>query len=172
MEKRKVKMGLSAMMIVAIVFMGLGIGFLPAGIAAFVMDWNVEGDLVVFASVFVGIGTLFLFLGILFLSLEIRKRNVCNRLLQDGYYITAEVVSVDMNYAVQYGNHGHPYIVRCSYTDYNGTLHIFKSRNITRYPGNDLEGQMVKVYLDRNAPENYKNYYVDVDEILQNVVEH
>lgn len=172
MEKRKVKMGLSAMMIVALTFIVIGVVFLAIGITSSLLDWSVEGSLMVFSLVFGGVGTLFLICGILFLFVEIKKCNTCNRLLQEGYYITAEVVSVDKNWNVTYGKHGHPYVIRCQYDDGSGTIHIFKSRNITSYPGSNLEGQMVRVYLDRNAPDTYKHYYMDVDAILQNVTEH
>ncbi len=170
--ERKVKMGLSAMMIVAITFTIIGVVFLPIGIVAGMGLMSVEGDFLMFVAMFTGMGGLFLVLGITFFVIEIRKRNTCNRLLSEGYYIYAEVLDINMNFNIQYGNHGHPYVIRCGYTDENGTLHIFKSRNINRYPGNNLIGQQVRVYLDRNDYNNYKNYYMDIDEILPNVVEH
>lgn len=175
--ERKAKMGMSALMIVAITFIIIGVSFLPIGIASFVFGWSVEGSLTVFSLIFGGMGLLFLVLGITFLSIEIKKRNTCNRLLQEGYYILAEVIEVDKNYNVSYGGNGrtggrHPYIVKCGYTDENGTLHIFSSRNIKRYPGNELIGRQVRVYLDRNDYNSFKHYYVDVDEVLGNVVEH
>lgn len=172
MEKRKVKMGLSAMMIVAVTFLILGVTFLPIGIAAYIGNWDVEGDINIFVAMFAGLGAVFLILGILFLVLEIKKRNNCRRLLEDGYYIMAEIISIDKNLAVNYGKHGHPYIVRCMIEDYDKTIHVFKSRNLFSYPGKDLEGQMVKVYLERNAHNKYKKYYVDIDEILGKVIEH
>lgn len=170
--ERKVKMGLSAMMIVAITFTIIGIAFLPIGIIAGMGNMAMGGNLTVFVIVFAGVGTLFLGLGILFMILEIKKKNRCNRLLAEGYYILAEVMDVNKNFNIQYGKHGHPYIVRCGYADEHGTLHIFKSRNISQYPGNNLIGQQVRVYLDRNDYNNYKNYYMDIDEILPKVVEH
>lgn len=170
--ERKVKMGLSAMMIVAITFTILGATFLPIGIIASMGLMSVSGDFVVFVAMFTGLGSIFLVLGIIFWWIEIKKRNRCNRLLAEGYYIYAEVLDVNQNFNIQYGNHGHPYVVKCGYTDETGTLHIFKSRNIRKYPGNNLIGQQVRVYLDRNDYNNFKNYYVDIDEILPNVVEH
>ena len=170
--ERKVKMGLSAMMIVAITFIIIGGSFLPIGIFAGINLMSVDENFILFAVIFGGMGCLFLTLGIVFLVLEIEKRNLSNRLLAEGYYIYAEVLEVNQNFNVQYGNHGHPYVIKCGYTDENGTLHIFKSRNIIRYPGNDLIGQQVRVYLDRNDYNNYKNYYLDIDEILPKVVEH
>lgn len=170
--ERKVKMGLSAMMIVAITFTILGVTFLPIGIIAGLGLMQVDGSFSVFVIMFAGLGSIFLALGILFLVLELKKRNRCNRLLAEGYYIYAEVLDVNQNFNIQYGNHGHPYVVICGYTDETGTLHIFKSRNLKKYPGNNLIGQQVRVYLDRNDYNNYKNYYMDIDEILPNVVEH
>ena len=170
--ERKVKMGLSAMMIVAITFIIVGGSFLPIGIFAGINLMSVDENFILFVVIFGGMGCLFLTLGIVFLGLEIKKRNLSNRLLAEGYYIYAEVLEVNQNFNVQYGNHGHPYVIKCGYTDETGTLHIFKSRNIIRYPGNDLIGQQVRVYLDRNDYNNYKNYYLDIDEILPKVVEH
>ena len=170
--ERKVKMGLSAMMIVAITFIIIGGSFLPIGIFAGINLMSVDENFILFVVIFGGMGCLFLTLGIVFLVLEIKKRNLSKRLLAEGYYIYAEVLDVNKNYNVQYGNHGHPYVIKCGYTDENGTLHIFKSRNIIRYLGNDLIGQQVRVYLDRNDYNNYKNYYLDIDEILPKVVEH
>lgn len=170
--QREAKIGLSAMLIVAITFIILGVTFLPIGIIAGVGNIAVDGSLAVFVIMFSGLGTLFFLLGILFLVLELRRLKKYNRLLQEGYYILAEVLDVNKNFNVQYGKHGHPYVIRCGYTDESGTLHIFKSRNITSFPGNDLIGQQVRVYLDRNDYNNFKNYYMDIDEILPNVVEH
>lgn len=170
--ERKAKMGLSAMMIVAITFTIIGITFLPIGIIAGMGNMTVDGSLAVFVMVFAGLGALFLGLGIVFLILEIKKYKRNNRLLTEGYYILADVLDVNKNFNVQYGRHGHPYVVRCGYTDEHGTLHIFKSRNITQYPGNDLIGQQVRVYLDRNDYNNFRDYYMDIDEILPRVIEH
>jgi len=170
--ERKAKMGLSAMMIVALTFTIIGITFLPIGVIAGMGNMTVDGSLVVFVMMFAGLGTLFLGLGIVFLILEIKKYKRNNRLLAEGYYILAEVLDVNKNFNVQYGKHGHPYVVKCGYTDEHGTLHIFKSRNINKYPGNNLIGQQVRVYLDRNDYNNFKDYYMDIDEILPYVIEH
>ncbi|MGN0156529.1 MAG: hypothetical protein ACI39N_04720 [Lachnospiraceae bacterium] len=170
--ERKVKMGLSAMMIVAMTFSILGIVFLPIGIAAWVGNWDIEGEPIVFVAMFTGLGTVFLALGILFLFLEIRKYRISKQLLEDGYYVIAEIVTVERNLSVTYGSQGHPYVVKCSYEDSDGTIHIFRSRNLYAYPGQGLEGQLVRVYLNRNNHRSFKDYYVDIDEILPKVVEH
>lgn len=166
--ERKAKMGMSAMMIVALVFTIIGVTFLPIGIMSYIVGWSVEGDLIVFSCSFAGTGALFLVMGIVFGLIELIKRSRCNRLLKEGYYITAQVVEIDKDWAVRI-NRRHPYIIRCSYQDIDGTIHVFKSRSLYSYPGGIQEGQTVRVYVDRN---NYNDYYVDVDEILGNVVEH
>lgn len=177
MEK-KAKMGVSALTILTIVFMAIGGVFFPIGILMFVLGCKIDSGMFIMAIIFGGVGTLFLALGIMFLFMEMKKRKVYNRLLQEGYYILAEVVEIDRNLSVSYGNTNtvgggrHPYIIKCGYTDENGTMHIFSSRNITRYPGNDLIGRQVRVYVDRNDYNNFKYYYVDIDEVLGNVVEH
>lgn len=170
--ERKVKMGMSALMIVAITFNVIGISFLVIGITSLSFGWSGEDSFFVFSLIFGGIGLLFLALGIIFLFVEMKKQSKCNRLLQEGYYILAEILEVNRNFNVSYGKHGHPYVIRCGYTDESGTLHIFKSRNINRYPGDNLIGQRVRVYLERSDYNNFKNYYMDIDEILPKVVEH
>ena len=176
--ERKAKMGISALMIVAIVFLAIGGSFVPVGIVTFAVSLTVDSSLIVLPIVFGSLGMLFLGLGIAFLSVELKKRKMCNCLLQDGYYLVTEVVEIDRNYSVSYGNTSrvgggrHPYIIKCGYTDENGTLHIFSSRNIRKYPGNDLIGKQVRVYVNRNDYNNFKYYYVDIDEVLGNVIEH
>ena len=76
--ERKVKMGLSAMMIVAITFTILGATFLPIGIIAGLGLMQVDGSFSVFVIMFAGLGSIFLALGILFFVIEIKKRNRCN----------------------------------------------------------------------------------------------
>ena len=170
--EQKIVVNKSARLIVGLVFAFIGMIFIPigTGVHALVMRYVPGGTL--FLILFAGMGSIFLAIGIILVMLEIKMRNLQNRLLAEGYYIYAEVLEVNRNLNIQYGNSGHPYVVKCGYTDENGTIHIFKSRNITRYPGNNLIGQQVRVYLDRNDYNNYKNYYMDIDEILPNVVEH
>ena len=60
-------------------------------------------------------------------------------------------------------------MVKCSYKDGYGNVHIFKSRNLMFDPGEFLKDNMVRVYIEG---ENYKHYYVDIDEILPKVFEH
>ena len=55
------------------------------------------------------------------------------------------------------------------YQDMYGNVHIFKSRDLYFDPTDLFKDQMVKVYVDG---DNYKRYYVDIDEVLPNVIEY
>ncbi len=46
---------------------------------------------------------------------------------------------------------------------------MFRSRYLHFNPEPFLTDQMVKVYLDH---EDYKYYYVDIDEVFHNIIEH
>ncbi len=61
-----------------------------------------------------------------------------------------------------------PYFVRCRYQDVRGNVHIFRSRSAFIEP-QLLQDTKIKVYVDG---ENYKNYYVDIDEVIPTVYEH
>ena len=51
----------------------------------------------------------------------------------------------------------------------DGTVHIFKSRYLYYNPESLLKNNAVRVYVDNN---NYKKYYVDIDEVLPKVENH
>ena len=164
--ERKAKRGLSAMMIVGTVFTVLGAIFLIVGIYLFA---NTSGDEAkIFLLVFGIMGIIFLIPGIICLVYEITKRNRQKKLLENGNYVTAEFFDVEMNYSINV-NSRHPYIARFRYQDAQGNVHIFKSRNLFINPETMMKDNMVKVYVDG---ENYKYYYVDIDEIMPKVYEH
>ena len=100
MEERKSKMGISAMMIVAIVFLLLGITFLPTGIISYLNFQDEMSEAVVFLFVFGGIGLLMLVLGVIFLICTINKKIRNDRLLHNGNYIMAEVMQISQNVSV------------------------------------------------------------------------
>ena len=51
----------------------------------------------------------------------------------------------------------------------NGCIHTFHSRNIFFYPAGMMKNNMVKIYT---RPDNFKKYYMDIDEILPEVQMH
>lgn len=168
MEQRKAKMGIGGMMIVAITFLGMGLVFMPMGICIYLIEQNHTTETMVLSMVFGGIGFVFFVLGAVFFATIINKKIRCNRLLQRGQYVMAEISEIIINYSIQMGTR-HPYVVKCRYQDNYGNVHIFKSRNLMFNPTELMKDNMVKVYVDG---ENYKHYYVDVDEILPKVIEH
>ena len=165
--ERKSKTGLSALLIVGSIFTILGAVFLATGVIIYYALKEEEGA-ILFLLIFGGIGLLFFVLGVIFLIVELKKKLRNDKLLGAGNYVMAEVLEVTLNYNVAV-NRRHPYIVRCRYQDMYGNVHIFKSRDLLFDPTDLLKDRMVKVYVDG---ENYKHYYVDIDGVLPNVIEH
>lgn len=165
MEK-KVKNGLSAMMIVGTVFTVLGAVFLAAGITLFAGGSGAGAE--VFLMVFGIIGVLALIPGLVCLIKEMTKRSRQKKILENGNYVMAEFFDTQLNYHINV-NGRHPYIARFRYQDAQGNVHIFKSRNLFINPETMIKDNMVKVYVDG---DNYKYYYVDIDEIMPQIYEH
>ena len=115
---------------------------------------------------FVGIITLIA--GLTFFFFFIRKKKRIRKIVEEGYYITAEIGEVSRNYNVQI-NGRNPYNIRAAYTDETGCVHIFQSRNLYYNPEGMLRSQMVRVYIRR---KEYKEYYMDIDAILPQVEFH
>lgn len=164
MEKKKVKVGTGANFIVGLTFIIIGVTFLPLGIVLNKVVENIE-DKKIFLYTFGGLGTVFLIVGcILFISILNKKRKF-QQLLDEGYYVIAQICEIKPNYAISI-NGNHPYVIHCKYEEINGNIHIFKTRNLFFNPEDLLKSNSVKVYTDRN---NFKNYYVDIDEILPTI---
>lgn len=164
MEKRKAKSGLTELLLAGIIFIGVGIVFLPIGIL--VTAQNIEGNPIVFKAVFCGMGALLLIVGVICLSLEISNRVRYNRMINSNQFIMAEITEITMNYALRV-NGQHPYIVIGRYRDMYGNIHIFRSRNLNFDPTPLLTDQMVRVYVEG---ENFKHYYMDIDSVLPEVM--
>jgi len=113
-------------------------------------------------------GLLFFSLGLVFLiTLGNQKKNA-RRLLENGNYVVAEIFDISQNYNVSVNNK-HPFVVSCKYEAVDGTVHIFKSRYLYFNPEPLLKNNVVRVYVDN---DNFKKYYVDIDEVLPTIVEH
>ena len=167
MENKKAKIGIGASLIIGIVFTIIGVTFLPCGIILHqTITDKTERD--IFLYTFGGIGIIFLLIGVIFLILMLKKRKEAQQLLVDGRYIVAEICEIVPNYTVRV-NGKYPYVIHCKYEALDGTVHIFKSRNLFFNPEPLLKSNSVKVYTDRT---NYKKYYVDIDEVLSNVKIH
>lgn len=164
--ERKAKFEMNTISILGIIFFCMGIVFMAFGIGFTALSQDEMG--LVFLWSFGGTGLSFLLIGIVFLLITVKKKSIHTRLLQSGSYILAEISGVTLNYNIRV-NGKSPYVVECRYQDGSGNVHIFKSSCLFFDPYPLLKSQTVKVYVEG---ENYKHYYVDIDEILPKVIRH
>lgn len=114
---------------------------------------------------FFGMGVIFASVGVFPLIVMGRKSSAKKKLIASGQYIYATVESIeyDKSYTV---NGKHPFIVYCTYRDdYKDIVYRFKSDSIWTNPEYVIQpGSEIKIFVDR---QNYKNYHVDIESILQ-----
>ena len=165
MEK-KARIGQSALLIIGIIYTALGGTFVILGIALAALLRDSDAFMV--GLIFGGIGAIFLILGIIFLIVELCKKKRSDALLASGHYILGEVVDIAANINVNV-NGRYPYHIIVQYIDPHGVRHIFRSPGLRIFRDPELLGKKVKVYVE---DDNFKHYYVDVDEILPKYVEH
>ncbi|MBO5056544.1 MAG: hypothetical protein J6C64_09385 [Lachnospiraceae bacterium] len=167
--ERKAKTGMNAWLIIGIVFTIVGAVFSITMVGLFFVFKDIDPMTVwLFLPIFGLLGLIFLVLGLIFLINDIKKRRRSSRLLNSGNYIMAEITEVTFNGAVRV-NGMHPFIIKCIYQDMAGNIHIFKSRDLFFDPRPLLKDQQVKVYVDA---DNFNHYYVDVDSVLPQVINH
>ena len=165
MEK-KARIGQSALLSIGIIYTALGGTFVILGIALAALLRDSDAFMV--GLIFGGIGAIFLILGIIFLIVELCKKKRSDALLASGHYILGEVVDIAANINVNV-NGRYPYHIIVQYIDPHGVRHIFRSPGLRIFRDPELLGKKVKVYVEN---DNFKHYYVDVDEILPKYVEH
>ncbi len=168
MSSKKVKVGISAPFIIGLIFTILGSIFSALSIGLYLALKSKMSEAIIFLITFGSIGSLFLIIGVIFLFSHLFKKRKMQRLLDNGNYVMAEITETTQNYNIHI-NGMCPFIVYCQYQSMDGTVHIFKSRNLYFNPDALLLNQQVRVYYDN---ENFKNYYVDIDEVLPKVVNH
>lgn len=163
---RKIKHGLSAKLLISIIFGILGIVYICTSIPMFIFDS--------FDSVWV-LPVIFCVLGIVFIAVaavlafaELKKRWQIDRMLQENRYLWGEVAEITQNFNIRI-NSRHPYVVTVRCQDRMGQIHTFRSRNILHYVDRTIMGKQVKVYY---ADDSFKVYYVDIDPLLPNIIHH
>ena len=162
------KTGWTARGIVGLVFFSIGMVFLPL---AFVLQqsktvsWKHPNDPAIFLYVFGGIGGLFLFLSLIFLGAELRRRALLMRAYNGGCCVDAEIIGVTAQNNVNTSG-GHPRVVECAWTDANGVVHIYRSRYLYFNVEKLLTSKTVPVYIDR---ENENIGFVDIDAVLPEI---
>lgn len=165
-ENKKAKIGPDIFFIIGIIFFVMGAAYIGIGISTFF--WSTGEGTALFRYIFGGVGLVLFVIGIVCLWSSIQKRKRMNHVLSAGKYVMADITGIDQYYNIRI-NGRHPYIVTCQYQDISGNVHIFRSRYLKYDPSPFLQNPMVRVYVDA---ENYKYYYVDIDEVLPNVIEH
>ena len=157
------KFGWTVWGIVGLVFAPIGLLFLPIGwLVGNAGPFRVSGDLNAFRSTFIAMGTLFLLLGLGFLSHDLLRRHRLRQAYNGGNYVDARIVSIKVVPNVRV-NGQNPFVIECSHTDAYGEEHRYKSRYLYSMPREDLIGQTIPVYIDRM---NESTGFVDVDSIL------
>ena len=161
----KVKTGASALRIVGMIFSLIGTIFCAIAIMTLV---SLSGDVEIVGFIFLLIGGIFLILGVVFLAILAAKRNRSQKLIDEGRFVWGTIADCVYDFNVNI-NGTHPYKAIVRYCDGRGMTHIFKSDNINRYPDHSLIGRTVRVYV---SSENMKHYYVDMQSILSEYIEH
>jgi len=156
----KFRMRISAAGLVGLVFLPCGLLFLAMGIL-FPAE-SIKGSPALFRGIFLGFGGVFSLLGTAFVVQDIRKNLKSKKLLESGNYIYASFTQASLVTNVRI-NGRNPYQAEFQYTDGLGMIHMFYGRQMMTDPTPLLTGKQVRVYVD---PENYDNYYVDIDSVL------
>ena len=124
-------------------------------------------DLAVIGIVFTAIGSLFLLLGCVFLLILASRRKRQAALVAENRYIWAQICDITVNRNVQVNGRS-PVVFTARYSE-GGREHLFRSGNIRYYRDERLLGKQVRVYVPENG---LKPYYMDVEELLPETVEH
>ena len=120
----------------------------------------------IFPSAF---GLVFFLIGAIGLIVKIKRTKLNEYLKDNGNSINAEFVCVKLNksYSV---NGVNPYRIECKYFNWMDNItYSFLSENIWEDPTqiiNDFNIRFFKVYI---KDENYKKYYLDIDEVFNKI---
>ena len=83
MNEKKAKIGMNATFIVGLIFSIIGAIFLVLGIVLFTGLKEEMTDAFMFLFIFSGIGLIFFLIGILFLMIQLSKKKMSQRLLEN-----------------------------------------------------------------------------------------
>ena len=125
------------------------------------------GDLSVVGTVFSILGSVFLILGCILLLIKASRQKRQAALVAENRYIWAQICDITENRNVQVNGRS-PVVFLARYSE-GGREHLFRSGNIRYYRDERLLGKQVRVYVPENG---LKPYYMDVEELLPETVEH
>ncbi len=120
-----------------------------------------------FGGIFEGIGLVLAIIGLVILMCRRRRKNLSKRLVEGGCFIEAEIDCIGTsNVRV---NSKPTYLIRCNYRNPNdGKICSFKSELLTFDPTPMLDGEALRVYVDK---DDFTKNYVDVSQIKEKYVE-
>ena len=165
MEK-KAKIGINAITIIGAVFTGLGLVFLVLG-TCLAVGLREQGKSMI-GVIFVIIGSPFLLIGAVFLTVTFKKIKRANEMLASGRYVWAQIVDLSPNLMVTI-NGRHPLELTAAYVDARGITHVFRTTSNKLVWDDRLLEQHVKVY---HEDESFKHYYIDLDDLLKKYIIH
>lgn len=124
-------------------------------------------ELSVVGGVFAGMGALFLILGCILLTVLRRRKAQRENLIARGRYIWAQICDISVDHNVRINGRS-PVVFTARYSE-GGREHLFRSQDIRYYRDERLLGKQVRIYIPENG---FKPYYMDVEALLPETVEH
>ena len=158
------------------IFVPLGLIFLVVGLL-FNASIGAPDERLAFLICFVGIGGVFLAVGLILLGMELWRRAKQRAAYEGGYYVMGSVAGYRVNTRVNV-NGTHPMVMEVHWTDPDtGTVHVFFSRYLCVHVEPLLTGVALKdslpvevpVYLDRG---DRRVGFVDIDAVLPRIEVH
>ena len=113
--------------------------------------------------IFIIIGGIFALIGLGFIIYEIVNRAKKKRILGYNFIIQANITNFSINRSVKV-NGKSPYImIANTISPYDGKTYVFKSDSIWNDLSNVLQTYNIKTVPVYVNPNNYKEYYIDID---------
>ena len=125
------------------------------------------GELSAVGTVFSILGSAFLVLGCILLLIKASRRKRQAALVAENRYVWAQICDITVNRNIQVNGRS-PVVFTARYSA-GGREHLFRSGNIRYYRDERLLGKQVRIYVPENG---LKPYYMDVEELLPETVEH
>lgn len=164
---KKIKLGITPAEIISIVFGMMGAIYFAIGIASLTQypsDLEDHEGGIAFSV----LGGIFLIVSITLLICGIARRRRLQNIYSQGRYVLGEIADILPNYNVRI-NGRYTYLVAVRYVDRFGNIHSFRSGNQRKMPDRSIIGKPVKIYYEN---ESFKHYYIDLEGVLPNVIEH
>ena len=159
--EEKAKWNVNPPFILGITFSFIGAIYLLVGIG--LLGAADDVDALTVGSVFAPLGSVFFVAGAAFLIWCLRQKKTADRLLEEGHYVWGKILRIEVKRNISaFGRH--PAVAIVFYQDGAGRQHLFRSRYVYRGLELSAAGKPVRIYLGNDT---YKQYYVDMEPLLQ-----